>query len=183
MKTEIAVGYKVNIYLQKEGWYKIEGGIKVDISAEEGEALYAAYDILPSDYSNQEYTRTFSGIKFIPLFERTLAGQKHINTFSNAWFVNGDTLTVSEFSKSGATAVIKFVYTEGEFDPETNPDPKVHITELNVQAILNEGQYKFKKDGIKGYIEFAVHSAWVVVTESQNEHVFCRAYLFNYPEI
>ena len=38
-----------------------------------------------------------------------------------------------------------------------------------------------KKDGIKGYIEFGVNSAWVIVTESQNEYVFCRAYLFDYP--
>ena len=182
LKAEIAVGYKVNIYLQKEGWYKIEGGTKVNISAEEGEALYAVYDILPSDYCGEEYTRTFSGIEFIPLYEATLAGQKHINTYSNAWFVNGDTLTVSGFSKNDTTAIIKFVYTEGEFDPETNPNPEVHITELNIQAIRNESRYEFEKDGVKGYIEFAVNSAWVVVTESQNEHVFCRAYLFNYPE-
>ncbi len=182
LKAEIAVGYKVNFYLQKEGWYKIEGGIKVDISAEEGEALYAAYDILPSGYSDEEYTRTFSGITFIPLFEATLAGQKHINTFSNAWFVNGDTFTVSEIAANSVTAAIKFVCLEGEFDPEANPNPEAHITELEIQAIQNDGRYEFEKDGIKGYIEFAVNSAWVVVTESQNAHVLCRAYLFNSPE-
>ena len=182
LKPEIAVGYKVNIYLQKEGWYKIEDGKKIDVSAEEGETLYAGYDILPFGYSNEEYTRTFSGIEFIPLFELTPAGQKHINTFSNASFINGDTLTVSEFSKNDATATIKFVYTEGEFDLETNPNPEVHITELNIQAIRNESRYEFEKDGVKGYIEFAVNSAWVVVTESQNEYVVCRAYLFNSPE-
>lgn len=182
LRAETAVGYKVNDYLQKEGWYKIEGGIKVDISAEEGEALYAAYNILPSDYCNEEYTRTFSGIEFIPLFEATLAGQKHVNTYSNSGFIGGNTLTVSEFSTNDATAIIKFVYVEGKFDPETNPNPVVHNTELAIQAIRNGSRYEFEKDGVKGYIEFAVNSAWVVVTESQNEHVFCRAYLFNYPE-
>ena len=181
LSAEIAVGYRVNLYLKKEGWYKIENGVKVDISAEEGEALYAAYYIMPQDYSDNEYTRNFSGIEFTPLFGKTQAGENHINTFSNIYFVGGYTLTVSEVTASSVTAVIKFVYTEGEFDPETNPEPVTHITELSVQATREGSRYGFEKDGIKGYIEFGVNSAWVIVTESQNEYVFCRAYLFDYP--
>lgn len=179
LKTEIAVGYKVNIYLQKEGWYKIEDGKKTEISAQEGEALYTAYDILPSRYSDNEYTRTFSDIEFIPLFDRTDVGEKHVGTFTNAWFIYGDTITVSSFTADGVTAVIKFIYTEGEFDPETNPEPVRYITELNVRALRCGNRYTFEQDGIKGYIEFAVGAIWVVVTESQNEHVGNRAYFFN----
>ena len=182
LAPEIAVGYRVNIYLEKEGWYKIENGKKIDISAQEGEALYAAYDILPLGYSYTEYTRTFSGIAFVPLFEATRAGQTHVDTFANLWFINGNTLTVSEIFEDGVTATVKFVDSEGEFDPETNPNPETHITELDVSAIRNGNRYEFEKDGVKGYLEFAVHSAWVVVTESQNEHVLCRAYLFNVPQ-
>ncbi len=182
LKTEIAVGYRVNIYLQKEGWYKIEDGAKVDISAEEGEALYAEVDIIPPRYSADEYTRSFSGIEFTPLFESTLASQKHLNTFSNLCFVNGDTLTVSAVSNNDVTVDIKFVHTVGEYDFETNTEPEVYITNLETKAIRNGNIYEFEKDGIKGYIEFAVNSAWVIVTESENEHVTCRLYLFDYPE-
>lgn len=182
LKAEVAVGYKVNVYLQKEGWYKIEGKNKINVSAEEGKALYAAYDILPSGFSNEEYTRTFSGIEFTPLFEATLAGKEHINTFSNSQFVNGNTLTVSEITENDVTAAIKFVYTEGEFDPETGVEPAVYVTELNVSAAHNGSRYEFEKDGVKGYIEFAVNAAWIVVTESHNEYVFVRAYIFDRPE-
>lgn len=181
LRCVIGVGYRVNIYLKKEGWYKIEGDTKTEISAQEGEALYAEFDVIPSRYNIEEYTRTFSGIKFIPLFKSTLAGQKHIKTFSKGLFT-GNTLTVSEFSDNDVTATVKFVYTESEFDPETNPDPEVHTIELNIQAIRNGNRYEFEKDGIKGYIECIVSAVWFVVTESENEHVPSRAYLFDYPE-
>ncbi len=183
LKTEIAVGYKVNIYLQKEGWYKIEDGKKIEIPEQEGESLYTAYDILPSRYSDNEYTRTFADIEFIPLFDATEAGEKHVGTFTNAWFIYGDAITVSSFTTDDVTAVIKFIYTEGEFDPETNPEPVQYITELNVRALRFGNRYTFEQDGIKGYIEFAVGAVWVVVTESQNEHVDDRAYLFDRPHI
>ena len=182
LKSNVGVGYKVNMFLQKEGWYKTDGNTKTDISDEEGEALYAEYDILPSDYCNDEYTRTFSGIEFVPLFEATLASQKHVNSFSNSWFGNGDTLTVSTYTDNDVTVRIKFVYTVGEFDPETNPDPKVYINSIEGKALRSGHQYIFEIDGIKGYIEFGVTSVWVIVTESENEQVPCKAYLFNRPE-
>lgn len=182
MKPVIGVGYKVNFYLEKEGWYKIDGDTRVEISKEEGEALYAEYDILPPGYCNEEYTRTFSGIVFSPLFDASLVSQKHVNTYSNVWFVNGNTLTVSAVSDSSVTFEIKIIYTDREFDPETNPDPEVYITNIAGEALRNKNRYEFEKDGVKGYIEFAVNSAWVIVTESADEHVECRAYLFNCPE-
>lgn len=182
LKNVIAVGYRVNFYLQKEGWYKIDGNTRTDISAEEGEAAYAVYDIRPLGYCNEEYTRTFSGIEFIPLMEETFAGEKHINTYCNSGHVNGDVLTVSEVSENDVTVSVELCWTDGDFDPDTNPEPEEHTTKLSFTAVRNGNRYEFEQDGVSGYLEFAVNSAWVVVTDSQNEYVSCRAYLFDYPQ-
>ena len=178
----VAVGFSVNVYLQKEGWYKIENGNRIDISEEEGEALYAKYDIMPNGYSPTEYTRTASGLKFIPLFESTLASQKHINTYSNSSFIGGNILKISAVSGDSVSFTFENRYTVGEFDPDTNPEPEVIETVVTSSAVLEGDRYVFEQDGIKGYIDFCVNCAWVVVTESENENVAVRAYLFDYPE-
>lgn len=164
LDTVIGVGYKVNIYLEKEGWYKTDGNTKTDISVKEGEELYAAYDILPPSYSNLEYTRAFSGIEFVALFEATLATEKHINTFSNPMLSKRE-LTVSAISDNEVTVSIEFLNVK-----------------LSGKAIRVGNRYGFEIDGIKGYIEFAVNSAWVIVTESANEQVTPRVYLLPRPE-
>lgn len=183
LKNKIAVGYKVNIYLQKAGWYKIDGVNKVSISDEEGKALYAEYDILPRGYCSDEYTRTFSGIEFTPLFSSTTASERHINTFTNSTYLNGTALTISTLEDTEVTASLSIVDIYGEFDPETNPEPEQYTTTLEIKAKPDENnRYHFEAEGIKGYLEFTVTAAWAVVTESENEHVSCRAYLFDYPE-
>lgn len=179
----VAVGYRVNVYLEKEGWYRIDRNVRTEISAAEGERLYAEYDILPEYYSTAEYTRAFSGIGFTPLFDATLAGEKHLKTFSVGWALYRDAVTVSEFSDTDVTASLRFVWMDGEYDPETNPDPVNEIIPLNVRASRDGNRYTFEQDGIKGYLEFAVNAVWTVITESQNEHVPTRVYLFDTPEI
>ena len=182
LKTLVGVGYRVNVFLQKEGWYKTEGNSKTDISKEEGEALYAEYDILPSGYSDGEYTRTFSGIEFVPLFEYAAASQKHINTYSNLIFVNGNAITVSSASYNEVSFSIKFFHTVGKFDSETNPEPEVYTVTITGNALRDGNRYSFEIDGVKGYIELSVNSLWVTVTQSENEHVMLKSYLFDYPE-
>ena len=162
LDTVIGVGYKVNICLEKEGWYKTDGNTKTDISDREGEALYAVYDILPTSYRNLEYTRDFSGIEFVALFEATLATEKHINTFYNPMLSKRE-LTVSAVSDNEVTVNIKILHAD-----------------LNGKAIRDGNRYGFEIDGVKGYIEFAVNSAWVIVTESENGQITPKAYLLDY---
>ena len=162
LDTVIGVGYKVNIYFEKEGWYKTDGNTKTDISDREGEALYAVYDILPTSYRNLEYTRDFSGIEFVALFEATLATEKHINTFYNPMLSKRE-LTVSAVSDNEVTVNIKILHAD-----------------LNGKAIRDGNRYGFEIDGVKGYIEFAVNSAWVIVTESENGQITPKAYLLDY---
>lgn len=182
LKTIVGVGYKVNIYLEKENWYKIDGNIKTPISNEEGEKLYAEYDNFPSGYSGSDYTRNFSGIEFIPLFESALASEKHVNTFRSVGIVNGDTLTINEISDNSVAFTFKNVYVTSKFDAKTNPNPEVITTIVDGFASRDGNKYLFDIDGIKGYIEFTVTSAWIIITESNNENVMCQALLLNYPE-
>ena len=54
------MGFNINVYLEKEGWYKTDRYTEIPITDEEGMALYEQYGVLPYDYSNEEYIRDFS---------------------------------------------------------------------------------------------------------------------------
>ena len=180
LKCEVGVGYKVNIYLEQYGWYKIENGKTIDVSDEEGKALYARYDTLPDRYSEDEYMREVSGLEFIPLYERARASEQHLKTLENLFFVNGSAMTVSAFTDNTVTFEFNCVDFVGEFVPEQDIYPEKFNTVIAGEGKLNNGVYTFEKDGVKGYIEFGVSIIWVIVTESSNEHVKVRPYFFNY---
>lgn len=59
---------------------------------------------------------------------------------------------------------------------------EVYHVNLVCKATLNGNKHYFEAEGVTGYIEFAVNSVWVTVTESKNEHVACMSYLFDYSE-
>lgn len=179
---KVGVGYNVNFYLNKENWYETDGRTKTPISDAEGKALFEIYDILPLGVTEEEYTKSFSGIEFYPLFYSTAPNEKHLDTFSKMEIVNGNTLTVSEFTDKYVSFSITFVHSVGEYDPETGEIPEVYHVKLVCKATLNGNKYYFEAEGVTGYIEFAVNSVWVTVTESKNEHVACMSYLFDYPE-
>ena len=170
----VGVGYKVNVYLQKEGWYRIENGVKTPITDEEGNALYAQCCV-DGGYSEEEYTRNFSGIEFVPLFKRTLASRNNLHKYSNMSFVNGNTLEVSAVYENKIEFIFECAYNAPE-------ESTTYRTQISGEAILENNKYYFELDGVKGYIDFGVTVVWLTVTESQNEHVECRAYLFDYIE-
>lgn len=175
------VGYQVNIYLQKEGWYKIENGVRTDISGEEGEALLAQVENLPDRWSSAEYTRNKSGLTFTPLHEASLAMPTHREIYSQMGYYTGY-LTISDTSKTEVSFVWDYVAYLTEFDPE-HPEIEPETFELTMEgvAVAEDGKYHFASNGVKGYLDFAVSGVWVVVTESTHEHLPCRAYLFDYP--
>ena len=121
-------------------------------------------------------------MEFIPLYERATASEQHLKTYKNIFFVNGHTLTVSAFTDNTVTFEFNCVDSVGEFVPELDLYPQVFNTVIAGEGRLNNGVYTFEKDGVKGYIEFGVSIIWVIVTESSNEHVKVRPYLFDYEQ-
>ena len=174
LECVIGVGYKVNVYLQKEGWYRIENGLKIPITNEEGEALYAQHHI-SQGYSEEEYTRSFSGIEFIPLFKRTFASQNNLHKYSNMYFVNGNTIEISAVYENKIEFAFDCAHSVAE-------ESKTYRTQMIGEATLENNKYYFDIDGVEGYVDFGVTSVWITVTESQNEHVECRAYFFDVVE-
>jgi len=181
LKTVIGVGFRLNVVLMQEEWYTIDGKVRTPISKEDGNKLYDDYDVLAPYYSDEEYTRTFSGIEFVPLFETTLATEKHIDTFSTIHRFE-EKITVSAISDTDAAISIRFTHTDRKDSTDISAEPEVHITEIEAKAVRNGDKYYFEADGIKGYVNFAVRAVWVTVTESNNEHVACRSYLYDNPE-
>lgn len=176
----IGVGYKVNVYLEKEGWYKIENGEKINVSSKEGEEMYSKFDVIPNRYSSNEYIRSVADLKFLPVFEKSLAENIHANKYVNSYFVGGSSVIISAVSDDSVTFSFECIKTVGDFVPET--EQEIYKTTISGKAVLKEGRYEFDIDGIKGYLDFSVNSVWVIVTESGNDKVEAKAYLFNYRE-
>ena len=176
------VGYKVNVYLQNEGWYRIEDGKHLPISDEEGEELYKLCVNLPLVCVEREYTRMHGGLTFQPLFERTVAhGFFHEDTYVNSSYSAANQLVVSDITDDVVTFALDHALYVGETDPE-HPElgPEEIRTLLEGKATRDkDGRYVFEVDGVKGYLEFTVTSVWVVITESENPDMICRAYLLN----
>jgi hypothetical protein len=177
----VTVGFNVNIYLQKEGWYEIDGNNRTEISAERGEAMYNEYYTHLTYRSENECTRSLSGIEFTPLFNATTPSQRHIGTFSNLGF-SGNILTVSSISDSDISFAFEHTHYIGKFDPATGIEPETHT--VNIVGVANKvgNRYSFNIDGITGFLEFGVVSTWLTVIESQNEYLECGSYLFDYPQ-
>ncbi len=168
------VGFTVNAYLEKEGWYTFENSRRVSISKEEGERLYQELDVCHRQgLSPEEYVKTLSGISFTPLFERATLSQAHLNRFTT--FRSNSSITVTDFSEE--TVSFTFVYTHTIMDPYEN-----YKTTIEGVAQRNGHTCEFEQDGIKGYLEFGVNSIWVTVQESENEYIRCKTYLFNDPD-
>lgn len=179
------IGFHVNnAALDREDWYKIENGARRSIPDAEGKALYAQYDILPSDYSDTEYTRTFSGLSFHPLFENATASSPRTLAYINSTFIDGSTLTVSAVSENAVTFTLNIACTMSKPDAKDGTEQEVHRTVIAGEAVRdgNRGRYEFEQDDVRGYLAYGVDSVWVVVTESNQEFVPCRAYLFDYPQ-
>ncbi len=177
LQSRIALGYVVGLYLQKEGWYRIEGNSKIALSKEEGEALYAQYDVLPKGYCNEEYTKAYASLAFVPLFDRTVATDGHVNTFTNIRFISSHSLTVSAVKGDTVDFTLRFVVVEGE-----GANAVAHEIPIQASATLENGVYVFEKDGVKGHLIFSPSAVWAVVTESENGQISCRPYLFDRPE-
>jgi hypothetical protein len=113
------------------------------------------------------------------LFENASINHSQEKTYFNSYFVGGRELVVSSITGEGLEFTYKHIYKSGEFDPISNPNPDVYETEITGIAIKNGNNYEFDIDGLKGYIELGVASAWITVTESNNEFVQRRSYLFD----
>ena len=181
LKPIVSVGYNVNVYLKKEGWYRIENGKHVEISAEEGEAEYDLYDIVPVNYSDTEYSREVSGVEFVPLFKRATASKEYEHTYSNSQFINGDTLTFANVTEDSLDFELYVIWQAWEREDPREEIPTIKTT-ITGSAVKDGDVYRFDTDGIKGYIELLTDGAWLFVSESEKEGVICKPYLFDCKE-
>lgn len=176
-----AFGCPYSRFIGRSNWFKTENGSRVSISDEEGERLYKEFDVRTlglNQCSTNEYTKRFSGLEFIPLFEKSKFCEDHIGKFTQSAFINGDELTLS--STSDKTISFEYLAIKPtKPEEERGPDYKDTRTTVKGTAVKNGDVYTFEQDGIKGYIEFAINSMWFVITESENENVDCGMLLFD----
>lgn len=172
----VGVGCQVNAFLERVNWYTTDGHTQTSISDQEGEDLLAQYDILPVGCTQNEYTKTHAGLPFIPLFEVAQASTQHEGTYRQMGIINGDNLTIASVSDSVVSFVFSYVKASDEDDVAD-----AYEKEISAHATLTDGVYVFQQDGVEGYLAFTVDAVWLVVTQSQDSQVDCRAYLFDYP--
>ena len=169
------VGYHTDLYLEKFGWYQIAAnGSHTEITAEQGEALYAMCK-RDAQMSSEEFTRNVSGLVFTPLFEKPLASEAHLATFSNRSFINGDTVTISAIEDNGVSFELYLVVVLND-DIE---NWETYSLTVSGEAVFKDGVYIFSTDGLSGYLEFGADIVWAVITESENTYITPTAKLFN----
>lgn len=178
LKCVSGVGFKVNIYLEKEGWYKTDGKTQTSISAEEGNALYESYGKLTEFYTAEEYNKAFSGLEFIPLFEKTTAVKTHREAFYRNANSSGCRLTVNDFDADSVE--FEFYYTYSKHDIETLTLLDSYETTFSTKARFDGSVYTFEHEGTKGYLDFGVNCVWLVIIEGADERILNKPYLFDY---
>lgn len=120
----------------------------------------------PSGYSDAEYTRHFAGLDYLPLTRHAEPSECKAGKYVSSSTAGGPNVTLS-------------LVTEDSLTFQWTCSTLVHLS----ATAQREGEgYRFEADGVKGYVELAVNGVWVVVTESENEVIPCRAYLYNVRE-
>ena len=165
LKERIAIGCDA---MKQGDWHKLEDSQKISISKEEWDALYSQYDVCPLGWDEREYTKNYADSTVISLLE---AATPEAKTYELASIIKNDRVKIS--SVSAESVSFTMIYNKLT---ESN---EIYETELSVLALYTNGKYLFDNGIIKGSIEFGHDSVWVNIDKSTNEHIDCRAYLFD----
>ncbi len=182
LDLNIGVGFKVNFYLEKEGYYRTDGYVTAPVSDEEGVRMYAEYDALPDGYQGNEYMKDVSRIGFTPLFDSAFAANGHLDTFERRYYNGSEFITVTAIEGNSVAFTMDLIKLGEPTDPDDPFSYEVITTQISGEGELEGEVYTFDADGFKGYLDFNVRSIWVVITESNSENVSPRSYLFDYPQ-
>ena len=175
LQAKAAIGVEYNFYLQPEKNYRIENGKQIEISQEEWDALYAQCDIIPNGCSEAEYMRTNANLTFQPLFDRSdpfeyMYHNKTWVRYGN-YYLYPDRLRIVDMYREKVRGI--FSYTKEVVNGE----------EIRaggrIEAAPVDGKMAFEAPNFRGYLEFGVNCVWMIVEESNDENVECRAYLFD----
>lgn len=156
-------------------FYSSENGMKTEITPTEFYEMDDGFRA-PIGYSDTEYTRNFADLHYVPLTRHAEPSECKAGKYVSSSTVGGLNLTLSLVTE--ASLAFQWSYASPTLSPTDEPER----AELNGTAQRDGGVYRFEADGVKGYVELAVNGAWVVVTESENEVIPCRAYLYNVRE-
>ena len=177
LECRFGIGYKVNIYLEKEGFYKTDGKSSEPLTKAEWEALDKEYSIKPYDYSYTEYTKTHANLAFISLFDPPALSNEYAGRYTNSQYIAGDTLTLSDISDTSLSFSFYSVTRK-----DTSLDSEILTsTDVGTATKLN-GVYMIESDTVKGHITLGVGHIWLNVTESTDKAIEARCYLFDVKE-
>lgn len=131
-----------------------------------------AYEV-KSGYTPWEYTKSHAGLSFIPLFERAAVTADRIGSYKNPYYISSGLLTISTLEGDTLTFSVPWLHSG---DTEGEEEDAYVVTDIAATATRDEnGLYRFTFEGAEGYIEFAVTSVFVVITESDNPVIDARA--------
>ena len=136
--------------------------------------MYERFNVTNSDYN--QYTRTFSGLEFVPLTEKATVGEKYVKQFLKR-YGSSQKITVLDINNGRVKFEFDCVCVVREDSFEIT---ETIITPICATAIKEGDVYRFDSEDVKGYLDFCVNGIWVVITESSNERVEPCAYLLNY---
>ncbi len=154
-------------------YYAIDHGRKTPITEEEFVALAKQTELVPNEYSSQEYTRAMSGLDFIPLLpaepaalDTTLPFVRTHMSSSARTFTQTDSHTWE---------------TEFDFSAPTANDENAYLT-LTTVVTEENGSYRFDSNSVRGRIEVISGGFWLIPEEITDSSLVNKPYLYFYNE-
>lgn len=177
LKTETHIVYAAredepNSY----AYYSVDNGNRNQITNEEGQAKYDLYYVCKGLCQPSEYTKTYAGLQFVPLFDRVPPTALLLNKKYTHYGFIGD-LGVTLLSVENNEVAFSIDYLKGGENQETP-----YETVITATATLGEDGYSFDSGTVRGRLEFGVNGIWVILLESTEEQIDCHAYYYHsYP--
>ena len=157
-------------------YYTVENGVRTKISNEEGQALRNQYEVNDDLGQIWEYTKTYAGLQFCPLFGAVKPDASYVNKeYVRNGYIGDKDVTLLSVGVNEVAFSMNYL----KFDEDMN---LVYETVITATATLNGDKYSFDNGVVRGEISFGVQSIWVTLLESEEAYIDCYAYFYTCSE-
>ena len=155
-------------------YYAIDRGRKTPITEEEFLELAKQTELVPNEYTSQEYTRAVSGLDFNPLLTTEPAVLDTAASFSQNPYTS--------FSANRFTQTDSHTW-ETEIDfitPQMSDEGRKVFIPLTTVVTEENGTYHFDSDSVRGRIEPIQGGFWLIPEEITDSSIVNKPYLYFY---
>jgi hypothetical protein len=120
-----------------------------------------------------------SGLTFRPLIGEVSVTDKYEGKIYGI-NPNHEGLKILKVEGDSVTFSLEYVKYQYQITGDLRDNELLFRGEIAATAQKTDRGYEFETDIAKGYLNIGVDCVWMTITESTEEHVTCRSYLYGY---